>query len=62
MTDKQYELLSDIYDALRSQPKDPSYEDYEKGIISREDYYDQHYNYQIVKDIREAIINGNHLD
>jgi len=57
MSEKQYGLLLAIKEALEAQPEKPSYDDYEEGIISREEYYDQYYNFQIVEDIKELLRN-----
>lgn len=42
MNEKQYGLLLAIKEALEAQPEQPSYDDYEEGIISRKQYYDRY--------------------
>jgi len=56
MNEKQRKLLVAIKEALEAQPEMPSYADYEDyEIISRDKYYDQYYNFQIVEDIKELL-------
>jgi len=57
MNEKQYGLLLAIKEALEAQPEQPSYDDYEEGIISRKQYYDRYAQYQIVEDIKELLRN-----
>jgi len=56
MNEKQRKLLVAIKEALESQPEMPSYADYEEyEIISREEYYKQYYDFQLVEDIKELL-------
>ena len=57
MNEKQYGLLLAIKEALETQPEQPSYDDYEEGIISRKQYYDRYAQYQLVEDIKELLWN-----
>lgn len=55
MNDEQEKLIESIRDALQAQPDKPFYEDYERGNISRHQYYEQLYKYNLVEDIKELL-------
>ena len=56
MNKKQRELLVALKEALEAQPEMPSYSDYEEyEIMSRKEYYDQYYDFQLVEDIKELL-------
>ena len=43
-------------EALESQPEEPDYEDYEvRGLLTRDEYYSQQYEYDLVEDIRRLL-------
>lgn len=58
MTDEQYELLDKIREALEAQPEEPNYEDYENGLMTREEYYDAYNKFEVVDAIRTIIAHG----
>lgn len=56
MNESQRQLLVTIKEALEAQPEIPSYADYEEyEIMSRKEYYDQYYDFQLVEDIKELL-------
>ena len=58
MNESQRKLLVAIKEALEAQPEQPSYADYEDyEIITRKEYYDQYYDFQLVEDIKELLRN-----
>lgn len=58
MNESQRQLLVAIKEALEAQPEKPSYADYEDyEIISRKEYYDQYYDFQLVEDIKDLLRN-----
>jgi len=58
MNKDQRKLLVALKEALEAQPEQPSYADYEDyEIISRKEYYDQYYDFQLVEDIKELLRN-----
>lgn len=58
MNEKQRKLLVALKEALEAQPEMPSYADYEDyEIISRKEYYDQYYDFQLVEDIKDLLRN-----
>jgi len=58
MNEKQRKLLVALKEALEAQPEMPSYADYEDyEIISRDEYYQQYYDFQLVENIKELLRN-----
>ena len=58
MNEKQRQLLVAIKAALEAQPEMPSYADYEDyEIITRDEYYQQYYDFQLVEDIKDLLRN-----
>jgi len=56
MNEKQRKLLVAIKEALEAQPEMPPYADYEEyEIISRDEYYQQYYDFELVEDIKELL-------
>ena len=57
MSDKQYELLLAIKEALEAEPEEHLYAAYENGYMSRETYYKRCLQVQLVEDIKELLRN-----
>jgi len=55
MSDKQYELLLAIKEALEAEPEEYLYAAYENGYMSRETYYKRRLQVQLVEDIKELL-------
>jgi len=58
MNDEQYELLDKIREALKAQPEEPKYSDYEEGLMTKDDYYDTYYKFEVVEAIKNIIQYG----
>lgn len=56
MNKSQENLLVAIRDALEARPERPNYSDYENGLMSREEYYNQEFQYTLVDDIVNLLI------
>ena len=57
MSPEQVKLLEPLKEALESQPEEPDYEDYEvRGLLTRDEYYSQQYEYDLVEDIRRILL------
>ena len=57
MNESQRQLLVAIKEALEAEPGRPSYFDYEDGLMSRNEYYDRNYDFQLVEDIKNLLRN-----
>lgn len=57
MSPEQVKLLETLKEALESQPGNPDYEDYSvRGILTRDEFYSQQYEYNLVEDIRRLLL------
>lgn len=57
MNENQRQLLVAIKEALEAEPEMPSYSDYEDGLMSRKEYYNRNYDFQLVEDIKDFLRN-----
>ena len=58
MTEEQENLLVAIRNAFEARPDRPSYDDYVNGKISREEYLQLDFQYELVNEIRNALRQG----
>jgi len=55
MNESQRQLLVALKEALEAEPEMPLYSDYEDGLMSRNEYYNYNYDFQLVEDIKELL-------
>lgn len=59
MTDEQYGFLDKLRNALKEQPEEPNYENYEDGNL--DEFYDLKKKWEVVQDIHFLLENQDYM-